>query len=374
MKSETRQAQRSAAPPPPPVAPGAKAGDAAYQYGAPADRLSPGDHRLAAPMGADVTTAKNEPLYAVGLVFMEDKTLGFPRIFVRDVLPGSSAEQNSRLKRGDLLVLADSEDIYGRDLDYVATILPGRYGTFVRLGFANVDRSFIEIDLVRNFPIRPLADQAMGFPPARGFAQPSASSPEDAPGLQGVPRNSNPFAGTQSHYAPPQRSSERGYAGGGGRPSPPPHVSDAPGYLQFGQPDFTPSSHAKAPLLPAGGQAPYARSFEEEWMGKMSNQLNALSVAEGMRPGTGQLMGSPGIDLLDEVLSRQVQMQLNSMSIAAPPRTDHAMALFGSSGARSSLDSGRTSLPHWSSQQNDMAYNAGNAYGSGRLSYRNILA
>ena len=126
MKSETRQAQRSAAPPPPPVAPGAKAGDAAYQYGAPADRLSPGDHRLAAPMGADVTTAKNEPLYAVGLVFMEDKTLGFPRIFVRDVLPGSSAEQNSRLKRGDLLVLADSEDIYGRDLDYVATILPGR--------------------------------------------------------------------------------------------------------------------------------------------------------------------------------------------------------------------------------------------------------
>ena len=126
MKSKTRQAQRSAAPPPPPVAPGAKAGDAAYQYGAPADRLSPGDHRLAAPMGADVTTAKNEPLYAVGLVFMEDKTLGFPRIFVRDVLPGSSAEQNSRLKRGDLLVLADSEDIYGRDLDYVATILPGR--------------------------------------------------------------------------------------------------------------------------------------------------------------------------------------------------------------------------------------------------------
>ena len=288
---------------------------------------------------------------------------------------------------------------------YDSQFLWRRYGTFVRLGFANVDRSFIEIDLVRNFPIRPLADQAMGyriapalhsivccfrrtslrkcddpflpppsFSPARGFAQPSASSPEDAPGLQGVPRNSNPFAGTQSHYAPPQRSSERGYAGGGGRPSPPPHVSDAPGYLQFGQPDFTPSSHAKAPLLPAGGQAPYARSFEEEWMGKMSNQLNALSVAEGMRPGTGQLMGSPGIDLLDEVLSRQVQMQLNSMSIAAPPRTDHAMALFGSSGARSSLDSGRTSLPHWSSQQNDMAYNAGNAYGSGRLSYRNILA
>ena len=45
-------------------------------------------------------------------------------------------------------------------------------------------------------------------------------------------------------------------------------------------------------------------------MGKMSNQLNALSVAEGMRPGTGQLMGSPGIDLIDEVLSRQFQVFL----------------------------------------------------------------
>ena len=126
MKSEASKAQRSAAPPQPPVAAGAKAGEAVYNYGAPADRLAHGDHRLDAAMGADATTAKNEPLYAVGLVFMEDKTLGFPRIFVRDVLPGSSAEQNSRLKRGDLLVLADNEDVYGRDLDYVATILPGR--------------------------------------------------------------------------------------------------------------------------------------------------------------------------------------------------------------------------------------------------------
>ena len=35
-----------------------------------------------------------------------------------------------------------------------------RFGTFVRLGFANVDRSFIEIDLVRNFHIRPYSDPA----------------------------------------------------------------------------------------------------------------------------------------------------------------------------------------------------------------------
>jgi len=66
----------------------------------------------------------NYPRYAVGLVFVEDKTLGFPRVFVRDVLPGSAS---SRLKRGDLLVLVDNEDVYGYDLDQIATILPDRF-------------------------------------------------------------------------------------------------------------------------------------------------------------------------------------------------------------------------------------------------------
>jgi C-terminal processing protease CtpA/Prc len=69
----------------------------------------------------------NYPRYAVGLVFVEDKTLGFPRVFVRDVLPGSAAQHSSRLKRGDLLVLVDNEDVYGYDLDHIATILPGRF-------------------------------------------------------------------------------------------------------------------------------------------------------------------------------------------------------------------------------------------------------
>ena len=55
---------------------------------------------------------------------------------------------------------------------YDSQFLWRRYGTFVRLGFANVDRSFIEIDLVRNFPIRPLADQAMGFPPREVLRSP----------------------------------------------------------------------------------------------------------------------------------------------------------------------------------------------------------
>jgi hypothetical protein len=100
-----------------------------YNYGAQTDRPVHEDHRFDGSNGVagDAAVARNEPLYAVGLVFMEDKTLGFPRIFVRDVLSGSSAEHNSRLKRGDLLVMADNEDVYGRDLDYVATILPGRY-------------------------------------------------------------------------------------------------------------------------------------------------------------------------------------------------------------------------------------------------------
>ena len=135
VKNETRKVQRSAAPhtsPPASFPPGgrdAKAGDAMYIYGAQTDRPVHEDHRLDGSNGAagDAAVARNEPLYAVGLVFMEDKTLGFPRIFVRDVLSGSSAEHNSRLKRGDLLVMADNEDVYGRDLDYVATILPGRY-------------------------------------------------------------------------------------------------------------------------------------------------------------------------------------------------------------------------------------------------------
>lgn len=120
-----------------------------------AERVELGTERadLAASTGLQVAMQADSSRFAVGLVFMEDKTLGFPRVFVRDVVPGGSADQSSRLKRGDLLVLIDNEDIYGRDLDYVAAILPGAHGSFVRLGFANVDRSFIEIDLQRTTPI-----------------------------------------------------------------------------------------------------------------------------------------------------------------------------------------------------------------------------
>jgi len=68
----------------------------------------------------------------------------FPRAFVRDVLPeGQStlllpdgqrtrcfltvkAPGESTLNGGNLLVLIDNDDVYGRDLDYIATFLPGR--------------------------------------------------------------------------------------------------------------------------------------------------------------------------------------------------------------------------------------------------------
>jgi hypothetical protein len=143
-KSEAKKVQRSAAPPPAPVPDSAEQTQQSPESGA--DLAISGGMHLALQTDSSAR-------YAVGLVFMEDKTLGFPRIFVRDVVPGGSAEQSSRLKRGDLLVLIDNEDIYGRDLDYVAAILPGGHGTFVRLGFANVDRSFIEIDLQRTTPI-----------------------------------------------------------------------------------------------------------------------------------------------------------------------------------------------------------------------------
>ena len=142
---EAEKVQRSAAPPPAPV-PDTSAEQVQQSLESGADLAVSGGMQLALQTDSSAR-------YAVGLVFMEDKTLGFPRIFVRDVVPGGSADQSSRLKRGDLLVLIDNEDIYGRDLDYVAAILPGGHGTFVRLGFANVDRSFIEIDLQRTTPL-----------------------------------------------------------------------------------------------------------------------------------------------------------------------------------------------------------------------------
>jgi hypothetical protein len=146
-KAEKRKVQRSAAPPPGALPAVSCSGAERVELGAEkrADLATSGELQMA--------LQTDSSRYAVGLVFMEDKTLGFPRIFVRDVVPGGSADQSSRLKRGDLLVLIENEDIYGRDLDYVAAILPGSHGSFVRLGFANVDRSFIEIDLQRTTPI-----------------------------------------------------------------------------------------------------------------------------------------------------------------------------------------------------------------------------
>ena len=146
-KAENRKVQRSAAPPPGalPAVPGCDAELVELGTEKRVDLATSGELQIA--------LQTDSSRYAVGLVFMEDKTLGFPRIFVRDVVPGGSADRSSRLKRGDLLVLIENEDVYGRDLDYVAAILPGSHGSFVRLGFANVDRSFIEIDLQRTTPI-----------------------------------------------------------------------------------------------------------------------------------------------------------------------------------------------------------------------------
>jgi len=133
-KGESGTAQQPTASPPAldvaaptPVGGETKVGEEP-DHGGPAGRLARDDGRLldgSGGAGRDPTPNRNEPLCTVGLVFMEDKTMGFPRVFVMDVIPDRTATQCT-LNGGNLLVLIDNEDVYGRDLDYIATILPGR--------------------------------------------------------------------------------------------------------------------------------------------------------------------------------------------------------------------------------------------------------
>jgi C-terminal processing protease CtpA/Prc len=85
----------------------------------------------------------------VGLVFDEDNSIGVPRVFVRRLVPGGAAEASRRVRRGDMIVLVNGEDVYGKSLEYLTSIIPGRQGTSVRLGFGNQDGSFVEVNLLR---------------------------------------------------------------------------------------------------------------------------------------------------------------------------------------------------------------------------------
>eukprot|EP00802_Teleaulax_amphioxeia_P015375 Tamp_15465.p1 GENE.Tamp_15465~~Tamp_15465.p1 ORF type:complete len:306 (-),score=24.29 Tamp_15465:473-1390(-) len=204
-------------------------------HGGPAGRLARDDGRLldgSGGAGRDPTPNRNEPLCTVGLVFMEDKTMGFPRVFVMDVIPDRTATQCT-LNGGNLLVLIDNEDVYGRDLEYIATILPGRRGTFVRLGFANVDRSFVEIDLERKFLATPEPAPAISsFHVTRASPQPSVYSPGSIPGLSGPP----PLVPLSAN-TPPQRPED--YTWRGQSQTSPRPTRDAPDYLKYGTSDFS---------------------------------------------------------------------------------------------------------------------------------------
>jgi len=110
----------------------------------------------------------------VGLIFDEDVSLGTPRVFVRGIVPGGAADGSRRVRRGDLIVLVDGNDVYGSTLEHLTQIIPGPPGTYVRLGFGNQDGSFVEVNLLRGTvsisqPASPLcpscSSHELAFPP-----------------------------------------------------------------------------------------------------------------------------------------------------------------------------------------------------------------
>ena len=89
------------------------------QIGQPDSKLMQGAHtnciisvRVKRPNECFDSSPEDVPKSTVGITCHEDHTLGFPRVFVTKVKPGSSAAQSGLIKPGDLLVVVGGEKFF----------------------------------------------------------------------------------------------------------------------------------------------------------------------------------------------------------------------------------------------------------------------
>jgi hypothetical protein len=72
----------------------------------------------------------------VGILFVEEEDpSGFVRVTVKALIEGGSAEKTGQVKSGDMVVRVGNQDVIGKPLSILRTMIPGPIGSYCKLGF-----------------------------------------------------------------------------------------------------------------------------------------------------------------------------------------------------------------------------------------------
>eukprot|EP00288_Rhodomonas_lens_P020448 CAMPEP_0177691916 /NCGR_PEP_ID=MMETSP0484_2-20121128/1568_1 /TAXON_ID=354590 /ORGANISM="Rhodomonas lens, Strain RHODO" /LENGTH=714 /DNA_ID=CAMNT_0019202585 /DNA_START=158 /DNA_END=2299 /DNA_ORIENTATION=+ len=72
----------------------------------------------------------------VGILFVEEEDpSGFVRVTVKALIEGGSAEKTGMVKAGDMVVRVGNQDVIGKPLSILRSMIPGPIGSYCRLGF-----------------------------------------------------------------------------------------------------------------------------------------------------------------------------------------------------------------------------------------------
>ena len=72
----------------------------------------------------------------VGILFVEEEDpSGFVRVTVKALIEGGSAERTGMVRAGDMVVRVGNQDVIGKPLSVLRTMIPGPIGSYCRLGF-----------------------------------------------------------------------------------------------------------------------------------------------------------------------------------------------------------------------------------------------
>ena len=65
----------------------------------------------------------------------EEDPSGFVRVTVKALIEGGSAERTGMVRAGDMVVRVGNQDVIGKPLSVLRTMIPGPIGSYCRLGF-----------------------------------------------------------------------------------------------------------------------------------------------------------------------------------------------------------------------------------------------
>eukprot|EP00291_Cryptomonas_curvata_P013703 CAMPEP_0172193324 /NCGR_PEP_ID=MMETSP1050-20130122/24886_1 /TAXON_ID=233186 /ORGANISM="Cryptomonas curvata, Strain CCAP979/52" /LENGTH=648 /DNA_ID=CAMNT_0012868857 /DNA_START=57 /DNA_END=2003 /DNA_ORIENTATION=- len=83
-----------------------------------------------------VSQDSKENQAGVGILFVEEEDpSGFVRVTVKALIEGGSAEKTGQVKSGDMVVRVGNQDVIGKPLSILRTMIPGPIGSYCKLGF-----------------------------------------------------------------------------------------------------------------------------------------------------------------------------------------------------------------------------------------------